>query len=482
MKYELLQTLNFDQTECLVIGVLEDAPFSEQVQALDKKLNKLIHRLQAQLKAMGQIRMQSDVDGRAIMVIHCGKSHAYQADTLEKHLKASVQQLLAQHFTQATFVFPDVPHTTADQQVELMVQVIDRTCYVQGKFKSNPKPASLKQAILCHPSASSKSVKQGVIIAESVEFARQLADLPANYCTPKIMSREVESLASSVKSLTCKTHQKKEIETLGMGGLLAVSQGSIEPPCFIEMHYEGHHSAAPIVLVGKGVTFDAGGISLKPPPNMNEMKYDMAGAASVIAATLACAKLKLPINVVALVPCTENLPSGQAVKPGDVITMMSKQTVEVLNTDAEGRLILADALTYAERFKPQCVIDVATLTGAIIVALGHATTGLMANDDELASQLLKASEQSLDKAWRLPLGTVYEDGLESPVADMINAGFDRSAGSIIAGMFLSKYTKAYPWAHLDIAGTAWVSGTKRVATGRPVPLLVEFLRNASHAR
>jgi leucyl aminopeptidase len=482
MKYELLQNLNIAHTECLVIGLLEDASFPEQIQNVDKQFNKLIHRLHAKLQTIGQIRMQSDVDGQAIMVINCGKKQAYNAETLEKQLKTSVQQLLAQQYTQATFVFPDLLKHTPDQQIEMMVQVIDKACYVQGKFKSKSKPASLKEITLFHPTASSKSLDNGVIIAEAVKFARQLADLPANHCTPRMMSKEVEEIAKSVEHLQCKTHHKKEIEALGMGGLLAVSQGSIEPPCFIEMNYQGHASSAPIVLVGKGVTFDAGGISLKPPPNMNEMKYDMAGAASVVAATLACAKLKLPINVIALLPCTENLPSGQAIKPGDVITMMSKQTVEVLNTDAEGRLILADALTYAERFDPKYVIDVATLTGAVIVALGHVTTGLMANDDELANQLLQAAEQSLDKAWRLPLSSAYEDGLESPVADMINAGFERSAGSILAGMFLSKYTKAYSWAHLDVAGTAWVSGSKRVSTGRPVPLLVEFLRHVSHTR
>jgi leucyl aminopeptidase len=246
------------------------------------------------------------------------------------------------------------------------------------------------------------------------------------------------------------------------------------------MQYHGHKdkAKAPIVLVGKGVTFDSGGISLKPPAGMEEMKYDMAGAARVLGTLKACALLKLPVNVVGLIPTTENMPSGKATKPGDIVTSMSGQTVEIVNTDAEGRLILSDALTYAERFKPEFVIDIATLTGAIIIALGHETTGLFTTDDKLAETILTAAEEAEDAAWRLPLLDIYQDAIDSPIADMANSTADRSAGSVTAACFLSRYTKKYRWAHLDIAGTAWVSGKKRNATGRPVPLLLQILTDA----
>jgi leucyl aminopeptidase len=267
-----------------------------------------------------------------------------------------------------------------------------------------------------------------------------------------------------------------------MGILLAVAQGSDQPPRLIDIQYKGHKDAKPIILVGKGITFDSGGLSIKPANAMDEMKYDMSGAASVLGTIKACALLKLPVNIIGLIASAENLVSGAAVKPGDIITSMSGQTVEIINTDAEGRLVLADALTYAEQYDPEFVIDIATLTGAIIVALGSIASGYMTKDDELATLIETAAKESQDKVWRMPLDDAYQEALDSPLADMINAGFDRSAGSITAACFLSRFTEKYRWAHIDIAGTAWISGKKRNATGRPVPLLTQLIRHVAQSR
>ena len=307
--------------------------------------------------------------------------------------------------------------------------------------------------------------------------------MPANICTPTYLGEQAHELAKRHAQVKTKVFDEDDIRALGMGTFLAVTKGSQEPPRFIEIQYHGAPSTqAPIVLVGKGITFDSGGLSLKPADAMPEMKYDMAGAASLIGTINACALLKLPINVVALLACAENMPSGTAVKPGDIVTSMSGQTVEIINTDAEGRLVLADALTYAERFKPEFVVDLATLTGAVIVALGSVHTGMMTNDDALAELILAASKESLDKVWRLPLDKDYQSALDSPLADMLNANFDRTAGSITAACFLSRFATSFRWAHLDIAGTAWVSGKKRNATGRPVPLLIELLCHVARSR
>ena len=269
--------------------------------------------------------------------------------------------------------------------------------------------------------------------------------------------------------------EEKDMEKLGMGSLLAVARGSEQPAKLIVLEYQGSGKKEnPIVLVGKGVTFDTGGISLKPAAEMDEMKFDMSGAGSVLGTLLAIAEMKLPINVVGIIPATENMPGGKATKPGDVVTSMSGQTIEILNTDAEGRLILCDALTYAERYNPKVVIDIATLTGACVIALGNFTTGLISNDDKLAQALLAAGEQAIDRAWQLPLWDEYQDLLKSNFADIANIG-GRAAGTITAACFLSRFTKKYRWAHLDIAGTAWKSGKEKGSTGRPVPLLTQFL-------
>ena len=322
--------------------------------------------------------------------------------------------------------------------------------------------------------ALGRGLQRGQAIAAGVALARECGNRPGNHATPSHLASEAKKLGKQF-GLKVQVHDRKEIEKLGMGSFLAVAQGSDEPPRFIVMRYDGAAaSKAPIVLVGKGITFDSGGISLKPGAEMDEMKFDMGGAASVLGTMRAIAELKPKVNVVGLIVTCENMPSGRALKPGDVIRSLSGQTIEVLNTDAEGRLILCDALTYAERLKPAAVVDIATLTGACVVALGHHHSGLFSADDKLAEQLLAASRDALDPAWRMPLDEEYDEGLKSNFADMANIG-GRAGGAITAAMFLKRFTAKYPWAHLDIAGTAWKSGAAKGATGRPVPLLTQFV-------
>ena len=320
----------------------------------------------------------------------------------------------------------------------------------------------------------SEGLARGAAIVEGVTLARELANRPANHCTPTMLADEAKAM-SKAQGLKIEVLDRKAIDKLGMGSFLAVAQGSAEPPRLIVMQYHGGaKGAAPIVLVGKGVTFDTGGISLKPGPEMDEMKFDMGGAASVIGALRAIAQLKPKINVVGLIAATENMPGSRAVKPGDVVTSMSGQTIEILNTDAEGRLILCDALTYAERFKPSAVVDIATLTGACVIALGAVRSGLFSPDDELAAQLQAAGDAALDHCWRMPVDDDYDEGLKSNFADMANIG-GRAGGAITAAMFLKRFTAKLRWAHLDIAGTAWKSGAAKGATGRPVGLLTHFV-------
>jgi leucyl aminopeptidase len=309
-----------------------------------------------------------------------------------------------------------------------------------------------------------------------MNLARDLGNLPPNVCHPSYMTDQARQLAKQFKGLKVEVLDEKKLRDLGAGAFLAVSQGSDQPGCIVVMQYNGGTKGEqPYALVGKGITFDTGGISLKPGQGMDEMKYDMCGAASVLGTLRAVLELQLPINLVCLLACAENMPSGNATRPGDIVTSMSGQTVEILNTDAEGRLVLCDTLTYVERFQPRAVIDIATLTGACIVALGSHTSGLLGNNDELLQQVLGAGQAAGDRAWQLPLFDEYQEQLDSPFADIANIGGPK-AGTVTAACFLSRFTKAYPWAHLDIAGTAWISGGKeKGATGRPVPLLTQYL-------
>jgi leucyl aminopeptidase len=319
-----------------------------------------------------------------------------------------------------------------------------------------------------------QGLKRGAAILAGVTLAREVANRPGNHCTPTQLAEHAQELARTMK-LKCEVLGRKEIDKLGMGAFLAVAQGSDEAPRFIVLHYNGTTAAdAPVVLVGKGITFDTGGISIKPAAEMDEMKFDMGGAASVLGTLRAVAQLKLKVNLVGLIPTCENMPSGRAIKPGDVVRSMSGQTVEILNTDAEGRLILCDALAYAERFKPKVVVDIATLTGACVIALGHHRSGLFTPHDELAQSLARAGDAALDPCWRMPVDSEYDEALKSNFADMANVG-PRAGGAITAAMFLKRFTGKLRWAHLDIAGTAWKSGVQKGATGRPVGLLTHFV-------
>ena len=318
------------------------------------------------------------------------------------------------------------------------------------------------------------AIEQGKAIGAGVALTRTLANLPSNVCTPTYLAQQASKMAKEQK-LDCEILDKKDMEKLGMGSLLAVARGSHQPPKMIVLSYKGAGKQKPVVLVGKGVTFDSGGISLKPGNDMDEMKYDMSGAASVLGAMLATSLMRLPINLTVVVPATENMPGGNATRPGDIVSSMSGQTIEILNTDAEGRLILCDALTYAERFKPTVVIDVATLTGACLVALGQLPAGLFGTHDGLCENLLAAGEASGDRAWRLPLWPEYQEQLKSNFADMANISSGRWGGAITAAAFLARFTEKYNWAHLDIAGVAWKSGEQKGATGRPAPLLIYYL-------
>ncbi len=328
-----------------------------------------------------------------------------------------------------------------------------------------------------HAALLARGLRQGQAVAAGVALARECANRPANHATPGYLAAQAKKLGKHY-GFKVEVFDRKQIERIGMGSFLAVAQGSDEPPRFIVVHYNGRPAAAkargPVVLVGKGITFDSGGISLKPGAEMDEMKFDMGGAASVLGTMCAIGELRPKIDVVALIPTCENMPSGRAVKPGDVVTSLSGQTIEILNTDAEGRLILCDALTYAERFKPAAVIDIATLTGACVVALGHHNSGLFSNDEALATQLLAASREALDPAWRLPLDDEYDEGLKSHFADVANIA-GRAGGAITAAKFLQRFAGKFAWAHLDVAGTAWKSGVAKGATGRPVALLTHFV-------
>ncbi|MDI9818085.1 MULTISPECIES: leucyl aminopeptidase [unclassified Legionella] len=483
MNYGLTETPTLKATECLVLGLFADSDFSAVIKTLDQRQNGLITRLFSKLNESGDAVWQADVDGHSLMLLHCGQQSEFNCKNLRKRLSDIAAALIKQRIVSATVCLPQVNQRHADWQIEQMLLQIDAQLYQLSDFKTkNNKPYRLESLQFYLPGASDSAIATANAIAEGVKCSRVLADLPANVCTPTYLGEQAIELAGEHESLTAKIIGPEEMHAMGMGALLAVAQGSIQQPRLIELQYRGGKDTPPIVLVGKGITFDSGGLSIKPANAMDEMKYDMSGAASVLGALKACACLKLPINVVGLIASAENLPSGTAVKPGDIVTSMSGQTIEILNTDAEGRLVLADALTYAERFDPAFVVDIATLTGAMVVALGYAITGFMTEDEDLARHILAAAEESDDKAWRMPLDDAYQEALDSPMADMINASFDRAAGAITAACFLSRFTKKYRWAHLDIAGTAWVSGKKRNATGRPVPLLVQLLRHVSNSR
>jgi len=366
-----------------------------------------------------------------------------------------------------------------EAHAEALALAVADAVYVYRHTKpSAPSAPRLAKVSMVGAKADATAVtvglRRGAAVAQGVVLARECANRPANHATPSFLAQQAQDLARQ-HGFKVQVLDEAAVKKLGMGAFMAVAQGSDEPLKFIVLQYQGAAKAqAPVVLVGKGITFDTGGISIKPAPEMDEMKSDMSGAASVLGTFKALGELKPLVNVVGLIPACENMPSGKAIKPGDVVKSMSGQTIEILNTDAEGRLILCDALTYAERFKPAAVIDVATLTGACVIALGHHHSGLFSPDDELADELLQAAKRSLDPAWRMPLDEEYAEALKSNFADMGNVG-GRPGGAITAAMFLKKFSARYRWAHLDIAGTAWKSGVHKGATGRPVPLLMHYV-------
>ncbi|MFM7001811.1 MAG: leucyl aminopeptidase [Limnohabitans sp.] len=363
------------------------------------------------------------------------------------------------------------------QSLQTAAAALSDASYSYTTTLSKPAPRTLKQVSFSAAevtAAHKMAMGQAQALTAGVELAKEWANRPANHATPTLLAQAAQSIAKG-SVFKCEVLGPKEVAKLGMGAFMAVARGAAEPLRFIVMRYNGAASTqAPVVLVGKGITFDTGGISMKPAAEMDEMKYDMSGAASVLGVFRALGELKPAINVVGLIPATENMPDGMAVKPGDVVTSMSGQTIEILNTDAEGRLVLCDALTYAERFKPQSVIDIATLTGACVIALGGVRSGLFTSDDELAQQLQQAGDTAGDLCWRMPMDDEYAEGLKTRFADVANVA-GRQAGSVTAAKFLQRFAKKYAWAHLDIAGTAWRSGAAKGATGRPVALLMHYL-------
>lgn len=395
------------------------------------------------------------------------------AKEVRQSVAAAVSAVKAAHVKKLTLCFADVPREDA---VRAAVMAVAEASYVFTTTKSKPEGRALQRVVvgLANSAKFKPAFGRAVAAVTGIEYAKEWANRPANHATPTLLAGAARSLAK-LPNIKCQVLGPKEVAKLGMGSFMAVAQGSEEPLRFIVLHYDGTvKSQAPTVLVGKGITFDSGGISIKPAHEMDEMKFDMSGAASVLGVFRALAELKPAVNVVGLIPSCENLLSGRAVKPGDVVTSMSGQTIEILNTDAEGRLVLCDALTYAERFKPRAVIDIATLTGACMIALGAVRSGLFCANDELASDLLAAGESSSDLGWRMPLDDDYAEGLKTNFADVANVA-GRAGGAITAAKFLQRFTNKFPWAHLDIAGTAWKSGASKGATGRPVALLLEYL-------
>ena len=397
---------------------------------------------------------------------------------IKSSLNALIPSLKSSETKALCLVLTDEGNAQRIQSV--LVALADGT-YVYGTTQSKPVSRNLRQVTLALPSittALESAFKTTVAMIGGIELAKEWANRPANHATPTMLGKAAQAMAKSA-AISCEVLGPKEVAKLGMGSFMSVAQGSAEPLRFIVLKYQGGAKTdAPTVLVGKGITFDTGGISLKPAPEMDEMKFDMGGAASVLGVFHSLSQIKPKINVVGLIPACENMPDGLAVKPGDVVTSMSGQTIEILNTDAEGRLILCDALTYAERFKPRAVIDIATLTGACVIALGAVRSGMFATEDDLAHRLQLAGDDANDLCWRLPLDDAYSEALKSNFADVANVG-GRAGGAITAAKFLHRFTQKYPWAHLDIAGTAWKGGGSKGATGRPVGLLLHYLLSQS---
>ncbi len=495
---ELLQV----KTDCLVVGMPEGKSLTSSLNRINKPLGGSLKRLFISKDISGEkghMHLFSEATGinaNRLLVVGLGDPDKFTLDTFQSTLRLIYKKIEKLNIKDARIQIADWPIKGSDMPswVQAAAVTIENSTYQFNEFKSKPKNKkhTLKKISFGTSKVTStkktstdtqkdavlrKQLAQGKAIAEGMALCRDLGNTPPNICNPGFLVKTAQSLAKQFSSISTKVIDEKQLTKMGAGAFMAVSKGSDVPGNIILLEYRGAaKSVKPHVLVGKGITFDSGGISLKPGSGMDEMKYDMCGAASVIGTMLTVAKLKLKLNLVVAVAAAENMPSGKATRPGDIVTTLSGQTVEILNTDAEGRLVLCDTLTYIARYKPKVVIDVATLTGACIIALGS-NSALLSNNHQLADNLLTASTTSGDRAWQLPLWDEYKKMLDSPFADMANISSGRAAGTITAGCFLSKFTEDYDWAHLDIAGAAWKSGKEKNATGRPVPLLSQYLIN-----
>lgn len=479
-------------SDCVVVGVYESLKLSDAAQAIDVASDgfiiKILKRgdMDGKLESTLMLHSLPGINSERVLLVGLGKEAEFAEKQYCKAVRASVKALANTGANVVGSFLVELPVKTLPTRwkVAHLVEVTLDTSYkfdaIKRKSEDNlGAKKGIARLSINVPQASDSpagvaGLADGLALAAGVSLTKDLGNLPPNICTPTYLAEQAILLGKTY-GLKIEVLERVALEKLGMGSFLAVAQGSEEPPKLIILqHLKGDKKDKPVVLVGKGITFDTGGISIKPSAEMDEMKYDMCGAASVLGTFKTIAEMDLPLNVIGIIPTCENMPDGRAVRPGDVVTSMSGLTIEVLNTDAEGRLILCDALTYAERFEPSAVVDIATLTGACVIALGHHATGLFSNNDSLAKELLSAGEVSLDRAWHMPMWEEYQPLLDSNFADMGNIG-GRAGGSITAACFLSRFAKKYDWAHLDIAGTAWKSGKEKGGTGRPVPLLTEFL-------
>jgi leucyl aminopeptidase len=477
---------------CLVVGLFEDRVLAPAAAQLDERCGGALKRLVESGDATGKLGTSTVLFGVAgiasprVLLVGLGEQKKMDAAVFHRAASESARALKNLPIDAAISYLTeiDVPGRDAAWKVRTAALAADAQAYrytATFKPKEKPKTPQLEKLAFAAPASggTERALAEATAIAKGVRFARELGNLPPNICNPAYIAAQAKKIADEHAGVTLEVLERDAMQKLGMGSLLGVSQGSANPPKLVVLRWNGgKDKAKPYALVGKGITFDTGGISLKPGAGMEEMKFDMCGAAGVLGAFLAAVELKLALNLVCIVPAVENMPDGNSYRPSDILTSMSGLTIEVLNTDAEGRLILCDALTYAQRFDPEVIIDAATLTGACVVALGKHATGLMTKDDELAEQLLASGNATMDRAWRLPLWDDYQQQLESGFADVANIG-GKYAGAITAGCFLSRFVNGCRWAHLDIAGTAWEEGRKGLATGRPVPLLTQYLIDRS---
>ena len=478
-----------EKSACAIVAVFANKRLSDESQQLDKLYGGILSSatkggdISGNLGETLLLHTPNNSNHKRILLVGCGKPKELDIIKYRKILNSTINALKSTGSTEAisTLTTLEIKDQSAKSLTRMHIMLAEDTYYKYDQTLSKKKPADKLKRIkfICSQASELKQIKLGIIqgkaIADGMMVTKELGNLPANVCTPSYLAKTAQGIKKGQGKLSLTVLDEREMKKLGMGSLLSVSAGSVEPAKLISLQYTGTaRNSKPVVLVGKGITFDTGGISLKPGAGMDEMKFDMCGAATVLGTMQAICDMNLPLNVVGLVAAAENMPGGKATKPGDVVTSMSGQTIEILNTDAEGRLVLCDALTYAKRYDPDVVIDMATLTGACLVALGNEASGLLSNNDKLSDDLLEAGQSTGDRAWRLPLWDEYQPLLDSNFADIANIG-GRWAGTITAACFLARFTKEYKWAHLDIAGTAWYQGKNKGATGRPVPMLTEYL-------